>query len=226
MLCSAKVNFPQCGITQLFVSTKVNLHNCDIALLWTSTDVDFRKCGIRQFSSTTNVDSRKCRITQMSSSTDVNLQRCDNAELWSSTNVDFHKCEISKLWSSTNVDFHKCEIPQMSTYANVNSANVDSGHNTRCYVRRCEGFAELVLEIQGVDLAHRYAKIFRAYHMVVSKQFPLLMEYGLTQESQFHLHQQLGINLSSTASFEMVYKVILVGDGRQLLLPDANFQLE
>ena len=28
------------------------------------------------------------------------------------------------------------------------SANVDSMHNTACYLRRCEGFAELVLEIQ------------------------------------------------------------------------------
>ena len=96
------------------------------------------------------------------SSTDVNPQRSDIAELWSSTNVDFHKCEISELWSSTNVDFHKCEIPQLWSYANVNSANADSGHNRWWYVRRWEGFAELVLEIQGVELAHRYAKIFPA----------------------------------------------------------------
>ena len=33
------------------------------------------------------------------------------------------------------------------------SANVDSVLNTACYLRRCEGFAELVLEIQGVELA-------------------------------------------------------------------------
>ena len=37
------------------------------------------------------------------------------------------------------------------------SANVDSVHNTMCYVRVCESFAALVLEIQGVELAHRYA---------------------------------------------------------------------
>ena len=30
------------------------------------------------------------------------------------------------------------------------SANVDSVQDTMCYVRRCEGFAELVMEIQGV----------------------------------------------------------------------------
>ena len=138
----------------------------------------------------------------------------------------FNKCEISKLWSSTNVDFHKCEIPQMLSYANVNSANVDSGHNTRCYVRRCECFAELVVEIQTVELAHRYANIFRSYNVVVANRCPLLMEYGITQESRFRLHQQLGAHLSSTVSFEKEYKVIIVGDGRQVLPPNPAFHWE
>ena len=48
------------------------------------------------------------------------------------------------------------------------SANVDAVHDTMCYIHRCEGFAELILEIQGIELAHRYAKIFRAYHMAVT----------------------------------------------------------
>ena len=34
-------------------------------------------------------------------------------------------------------------------------ANVDGVHNAVCYLLRCEGFAELVLEIQGDELAHR-----------------------------------------------------------------------
>ena len=144
--------------------------------MWISTNVDFHKCGLPQLLSSTKVNLHKCGITQISTSTEVNPQRSVIAELWSSTNVDFHKCEIPQSWS----------------YANVNSANADSGHNRWWYVRRWEGFAELVLEIQGVELAHRYAKIFRAYKVVVAKRCPLLMEYGLTQESQLHLHQQLG----------------------------------
>ena len=106
------------------------------------------------------------------------------------------------------------------------STNVDSMHNTTCYVQRCEGFAEHVLEIQGVELAHRYAKIFRAYHIVVAKRSPLLMEDGLTQESQFRLHEQLGPHRSTTIYFEAVYKALLVGDGRYLLPPNPAFHLE
>ena len=181
--------------------------------------MDYRSCS-------TKVNLHKCGISQISRSTDVNPQRRDIAELWSSTNVDFHKCEISKLWSSTNQDFHKCEIPQMSSYANVNSANLDSGSNIRCYVRRCEGFAELVQEIQGVELAHRYVNIFSAYNVVVAKRCPVFIEYGLTQESQFRLHQQLGAHLSRTVSFETAYKIILFGDGRQLFSPNPEFPLE
>ena len=63
------------------------------------------------------------------------------------------------------------------------SANGDSVHNTMRYVRRCDGFVQLVLEIQGFELAHREAKIFRAYHIVVAKRCPLLMEYCVTEES-------------------------------------------
>ena len=35
------------------------------------------------------------------------------------------------------------------------SASVEAVHNTMCYVHRCEGFAEHVLEAQGIELAHR-----------------------------------------------------------------------
>ena len=34
-------------------------------------------------------------------------------------------------------------------------ANVDAVRNTICYLQLCEGFLELVLEIQGSELAHR-----------------------------------------------------------------------
>ena len=105
------------------------------------------------------------------------------------------------------------------------SATVDAVHNSACYLPRCDGFAPLVLEIQGVELAHRYAKIFRAYHAVVAKRYPHLMESGLTQVSQFRLHQQLCAHLSSTVSYEMVYKAILVGDGRHVLRPNSAFQV-
>ena len=56
------------------------------------------------------------------------------------------------------------------------TANVDAVRDTMCYIHRCEGFAELVLEIQGIELAHRYARIFRAYHMAVTKHIPQLLE--------------------------------------------------
>ena len=106
------------------------------------------------------------------------------------------------------------------------SANVDSVHNTMCYVRRCDCFAEPVLEKQGRELPHRYGTISRAYQVVVAKQFQLLMEYGFTQERQFWLQELLGPHLSSTGSFEAVYKALLVADGRQLLPPNPAFQLE
>ena len=156
----------------------------------------------------------------------VNNLQTQHQELWSSTIVDFRKCGITQMSSSTNHNFHKCEFTQLSRSANVNSTKVDSMHNTRSYVRLCEGFAELLLEMQVVELAHRYAMVFLAYNVVVAKRCPLLMEYGLTQESQFHLPQQLGTLLSSTASFEMVYKLILVGDGIQLLRQNPAFPVE
>ena len=106
------------------------------------------------------------------------------------------------------------------------SWKLDSLHNSVCYVRRCEGLAELLLEIQGVEPALRYAKIFRAYQLVVAKRSPLLMVYGLKQESQFRLHQQLGAHLSRTVSFEEVDKTIPGGDGRKLLPPNPQFKLE
>ena len=56
----------------------------------------------------------------------------------------------------------------MMLYENF-SANVDSVHNTMCYERRWEGFAELVLEIQGVELTQRYAMMLRPYDVVVVK---------------------------------------------------------
>lgn len=86
------------------------------------------------------------------------------------------------------------------------SAYVDSVENTMCYVRRCEGFADHVLEILGVEIAHCYSKIFADYHMLVAKRYLMLMQYGLRQESQFGLHEQLGRHLLSTISFEAAYK--------------------
>ena len=103
------------------------------------------------------------------------------------------------------------------------SANMDAVRNTICYIHRCEGFAELVLEIQGIELAHRYAKIFRAYCDAVVGQRQLLLEYGLTQESQFLLHSELSAHLSTTISFETVYKVLLVGDCIQRLSANGKF---
>ena len=88
---------------------------------------------------------------------------------------------------------------------------------TLCYIHRCEGFAELVLEIQGIELPHRYARIFRAYHMDVTTHIAQLLEYGLTQESQYRLRDEVSDCLSATVSFEDVYKAVLFGDGRQVL---------
>ena len=102
------------------------------------------------------------------------------------------------------------------------SANVDSVRNTMFYVGRCEGFKELVLGIQGVVLAHRYVRIFRAYHLLVAKRTPLVMENGQTQESQVRLHE-VGPHLSSTGSFEAVYKALRF---RQLVPPNPAFQVE
>ena len=56
------------------------------------------------------------------------------------------------------------------------SLNVDSVHNTASCLSRCEGLAQLVLVIQGVELSKRYAKIFRAYHGVVAKRSQLFLE--------------------------------------------------
>ena len=56
------------------------------------------------------------------------------------------------------------------------SENVDAVRNTLCYLQRCEGFPELELEILGIELAHRYAKIFRPYREAVTGHSPLLLE--------------------------------------------------
>ena len=71
------------------------------------------------------------------------------------------------------------------------SANLDAVRDSMCYIHRCEGFAQLVLEIQGIELAHRYERIFRAYDMAVTTLVPRLLEYGLTQESQYRLHDEV-----------------------------------
>ena len=91
---------------------------------------------------------------------------------------------------------------------------------------RCEGFAELVLKLEGNDLAHRSAITFPAYQLAVAKRSPLLMEYGLTQESQFRLHEKVGPHLSSTVSYDAVDKALLGGEGRQLLPQNSAFQVE
>ena len=106
------------------------------------------------------------------------------------------------------------------------SANLDTVRNTICYIQRCDGFAEMVLEIHVIELAHPYVKIFRAYCEAAVGQRPLLLEYGLTQESQFLLHSELSARLSTTISFETVYKALLVGDDRQLLTANEKFQLK
>ena len=88
-----------------------------------------------------------------------------------------------------------------------------------CSIHGCEGTAALVLEIQGIELAHRYAKIFRAYHMSLKSHTPQLLEYGLKQDVQSRLRENVSPYLSTTISFETVYKALLGGDGRQLLPP-------
>ena len=74
-------------------------------------------------------------------------------------------------------------------------------------------------------MAHRYAKISRAYYDAGAGQRPLLLEYGLTQESLFVLHSELSAHLSKTISFETVYKELLVGDGRQTLPANDKFEV-
>ena len=106
------------------------------------------------------------------------------------------------------------------------SANLDAVRDTIRYIHRCVGLAELVLVIQGIELAHRYAKIFRAYCDAGAVQRPLLLDYGLTQESQFLLHSELSAHLSTTISFETVYKALLVGDGRQILPANDKFEVK
>ena len=101
------------------------------------------------------------------------------------------------------------------------SANLEAVRNTICYIHRCEGFAKPVLQIQGIKLAHTYTKIFRAYYEAILGRSK---EYGLTQESQFLLHNEVSAQLSTTISFETVYKALLVGDVRQLLRENNEFQ--
>ena len=100
------------------------------------------------------------------------------------------------------------------------SANLEAVRNTICYIHGCEGFAKPVLQIQGIKLAHTYTKIFRAYYEAILGRSK---EYGLTQESQFLLHNEVSAQLSTTISFETVYKAPLLGDGRQLLLANKEF---
>ena len=71
------------------------------------------------------------------------------------------------------------------------SANVSAVHKPMCYVRRCEGFAALVVEIQGVEPPQRYAKIFRADQLMRAKRSTLLSQNGLTQESQFRRYHKM-----------------------------------
>ena len=51
---------------------------------------------------------------------------------------------------------------------------------------------------------------------------PLILEYDFTQESQLLLHIELSSQLSTTMSFERVYRALLVGYGR--LLTNKEFQ--
>ena len=106
------------------------------------------------------------------------------------------------------------------------SANVDAVRDTMCYIHRCEGFSELVLEVQGIELPHRYAKIFRAYHMAITGHTTQLLEYGLTQDGKYRLHYELNPLLSTTVSFETAFQVLLVCDGRQLLPRSTEFELK
>ena len=106
------------------------------------------------------------------------------------------------------------------------SANVDAVRNTICYIPRCDGFDSLVLEIQGVELAPCNAKIFRSYYETVLGHSPLWFEYGLREGSQFLLDNELSSHLSTTISIETVYKALHLGDGRQPLLANKEFQLK
>ena len=47
--------------------------------------------------------------------------------------------------------------------------NVESVQNTMGYVARCEGVVPHMQQIQGVELEHRYARIFRACDMLLPK---------------------------------------------------------
>ena len=106
------------------------------------------------------------------------------------------------------------------------STNVEAVRDTMSDIHRCEGFAELVLEMQGIELAHRNAKIIRAYHMAVTAHAPHLLEYGLTQESQYRLRDEVTDCLSATISWEDVYKAVLVGDGQQVLAVNTRYVLK
>ena len=83
-----------------------------------------------------------------------------------------------------------------------------------------------LLQIRANELAHRYAKIFRAYPMEVTGHTPQTLKYGLRQDGQYRLHDELSPFLSNTISFEAVYQVRLVCDGRQLLPPKKGFVLK
>lgn len=75
-----------------------------------------------------------------------------------------------------------------------------------------------MLEDQGLELENRKATMFRRTRWTLVGQSPGLLQYGLTRESQFRVDEQLCPHLSSTSSFEAVYKALLGGEGR-LLLP-------
>ena len=68
--------------------------------------------------------------------------------------------------------------------------------------------------------------MFAACYVVVTKRSPLLMEYGLTQESQLLLHENVGPHPSSTISYAALYKALLLGDGRELLAPNPAFHMD
>ena len=80
------------------------------------------------------------------------------------------------------------------------------------------------MEIQGIELAHRYAKLFRVYHGHWT--FTTIGWVRITRLIQFLLHNELGTQLSSTLSFETIYKAQLVRDLRRLLIPNREFKLK
>ena len=51
--------------------------------------------------------------------------------------------------------------------------------NFSANVRPCESLTELVLELEEIELPQRSLMIFRASHLVVAKQSPLLLQYGI-----------------------------------------------